>query len=127
MKSVMTETQQTVMVVQRPVLSNRAGTVPKNRVKLFVVMAFKQAQKNPMMAKMTTAIRPPMRAEQTVPSLFVAIMCRIPVRPVMMGTLSSRLSDYGEDACTVCGTTCTLVPGVTSLCGDGVVQGTRRV
>ena len=30
--------------------------------------------------------------------------------------------DYGDDACTVCGTTCTLVPGVTSLCGDGVVQ-----
>jgi cysteine-rich repeat protein len=39
------------------------------------------------------------------------------------GNTSTEACDYGEESCTVCGETCTHVPGATSMCGDGIIQG----
>jgi cysteine-rich repeat protein len=39
------------------------------------------------------------------------------------GSVLTETCSYGEASCTVCSAACLLVPGRTSLCGDGVVDG----
>ena len=38
------------------------------------------------------------------------------------GNAVSESCTYGQTSCTVCSSTCTLVPGATSYCGDGALQ-----
>jgi len=42
------------------------------------------------------------------------------------GNTDIEACDYGESDCTVCGSLCTLVPGVTQSCGDGTLQGAEE-